>query len=98
VTTRERPRVFTFWEPRGQMTPYLQLCRETWDKSLTDCEIVVLDYSNLADYIGTGTLDRDRWGHLVDRFMDDLSHQQVAGHDLDVRENIEQGLERHAID
>jgi len=46
------------------------------------------DAANPEVNIGTGTLDRDRWGHLVDRFMDDLSHRQVAGHDLDVRENI----------
>ena len=38
--------------------------------------------------IGTGTLDRDRWAHVVDRFMDDLSRQVVAGHQLDVRENV----------
>jgi N-formylglutamate amidohydrolase len=33
--------------------------------------------------VGTGTVDRARWGGLVDRFMRDL-----AAHDLDVRENI----------
>jgi N-formylglutamate deformylase len=38
--------------------------------------------------IGTGSLDRDRWGHLVDRFMDDLRAREVVGHPLDVRENV----------
>jgi N-formylglutamate amidohydrolase len=38
--------------------------------------------------IGTGSLDRDRWGHLVDRFMEDLHAQVVQGHPLDVRENV----------
>lgn len=38
--------------------------------------------------IGTGSLDRDRWGHVVDRFMDDLGSQVVVGHELDVRENV----------
>ena len=38
--------------------------------------------------IGTGSLDRDRWGHIVDRFMGDLTDQVVAGHPLDVRENV----------
>ena len=38
--------------------------------------------------LGTGTLDRERWGHLVDRFTADLSEQVVAGHHLDVRENV----------
>ena len=38
--------------------------------------------------IGTGSLDRERWGSLVDRFMHDLSEQVVADHRLDVRENV----------
>lgn len=38
--------------------------------------------------VGTGSLDRDRWGHVVDRFMDDLAGRQVSGHPLDVRENV----------
>ena len=38
--------------------------------------------------VGTGSLDRDRWGHIVERFMGDLAQQRVAGHSLDVRENV----------
>lgn len=38
--------------------------------------------------VGTGSLDRERWGYVVDRFMDDLGHEVVAGHPLDVRENV----------
>jgi N-formylglutamate amidohydrolase len=38
--------------------------------------------------VGTGGLDRDRWGGLVDRFVADLGRQQVLGHPLDVRENV----------
>jgi N-formylglutamate amidohydrolase len=38
--------------------------------------------------IGTGSLDRDRWGPVVDRFSDALRAGQVAGHQLDVRENV----------
>jgi len=37
--------------------------------------------------IGTGTLDRARWGPLVDRFKDDLRHGAGRG-ELDVRENV----------
>jgi len=38
--------------------------------------------------VGTGTLDRDRWGRIVDRFMGDLAaHDYLGGH-LDVRENV----------
>jgi N-formylglutamate amidohydrolase len=38
--------------------------------------------------VGTGSMDRERWGHVVDRFMADLGTQVVAGHPLDVRENV----------
>jgi len=38
--------------------------------------------------IGTGSMDRDRCGHLVDRFMGDLGEQVVDGHALQVAENV----------
>jgi N-formylglutamate amidohydrolase len=38
--------------------------------------------------VGTGSLDRDRWSGLVDRFVHELRDQEVCGHRLDVRENI----------
>ena len=38
--------------------------------------------------IGTGSMDRDRWGPLVDRFINDLQQYPFPGGKLDVRENI----------
>ena len=40
--------------------------------------------------VGTGSMDRDRWGPLVDRFMADLGSIKLPGRDgsLDVRENV----------
>jgi N-formylglutamate amidohydrolase len=38
--------------------------------------------------VGTGNLDRERFGPLVDRFIADLSEATVAGVRLDVRENV----------
>jgi N-formylglutamate deformylase len=38
--------------------------------------------------IGTGTLDRERWAEVVERFTASLSGQVVRGHALDVRENV----------
>lgn len=35
--------------------------------------------------VGTRSVDRKRWGHLVDRFMSDLSSHPLG---LDVRENV----------
>jgi len=38
--------------------------------------------------IGTGTVDRTRWGPLVEGFMDDLRSYGFSGGPLDVRENV----------
>ncbi len=38
--------------------------------------------------IGTGSMDRERWGSLVDRFMQDLAGFDFFGRHLDVRENV----------
>jgi len=38
--------------------------------------------------LGTGTLDRERWGPLIDRFIGDLRAYDFRGRSLDVRENV----------
>jgi len=38
--------------------------------------------------VGTGSLDRERWGGLVDRFMADVAGTPFEGGHLDVRENV----------
>ena len=38
--------------------------------------------------IGTGTLDRELWGDLADRFIDDMRSFDYLGRHLDVRENV----------
>lgn len=38
--------------------------------------------------VGTGALDRARWGPAIDGFIDELSRQRVMDHTLDVRENV----------
>jgi N-formylglutamate deformylase len=38
--------------------------------------------------VGTGALDRSRWGHVIDAFIGELRLQTVDGHRLDVRENV----------
>ena len=43
--------VYTFWEPRGSIPVYLQLCMETWKKFLPNATIVVLDYKNIGEFI-----------------------------------------------
>jgi N-formylglutamate deformylase len=38
--------------------------------------------------VGTGTMPRQRWARLVERFMADFAEQDVQGERLDVRENV----------
>jgi len=38
--------------------------------------------------VGTGTMDRRQWGHIVDRFITDLKNFDFPGGRLDVRENV----------
>ena len=57
ATQGEQVRFFTFWEPRGAVTPWLQLCRDTWRRGLPSAEVVTLDYANLDEYLPPGTLD-----------------------------------------
>lgn len=56
--------------------------REGPDKPPADPEL------NPEINVGTGTMDRDYWAPLVDRFMNELREQDFQGRKLDVRENI----------
>ncbi len=38
--------------------------------------------------IGTGNINREYWGSLIDRFMNDLKEFDFGGRQLDVRENV----------
>ncbi len=38
--------------------------------------------------VGTGSLDRKLYGHIVDRFIEELKSYDFMGHHLDVRENV----------
>jgi hypothetical protein len=49
--------VFTFWEPRGEMSGYLRMCLRTWEQNLPGDSIVVLDYDSLGDHLGADVYD-----------------------------------------
>lgn len=38
--------------------------------------------------LGTGSMDRERWAGVVERFMEDLRGHDFEGRSLDVRENV----------
>ena len=51
-------KIFTFWEPKENIPPYIQLCMNTWKKFLPEYEIIILDYSNLSQWIGKDFFDK----------------------------------------
>ena len=57
--------------------------RRNGSKALWDPQELNPDFN-----IGTGTMDRARWGTLVDCFISSLSQFSFFGRNLDVRENV----------
>ncbi len=55
-------RIFTFWEnkdgEKDEMPEYIKLCLESWKKYLPDYEIIMLNYSNLDEWIGKNCYDK----------------------------------------
>ena len=50
-------RLFTFWEPKEKMPAYIRLCMQTWKKFLPESEVVLLDYSNLEEWLWKDVYD-----------------------------------------
>lgn len=59
-----KKKIFTFWEPKDKIAPYLKLCLKTWEKFLSDYEIVILDYETTNQYLGENFFDKS----LYDNF------------------------------
>lgn len=57
MTEMPRKEIFTFWEPKGKIHPYLELCKKTWEKNLPDYKIITLDYSNISSYFDEKIFD-----------------------------------------
>ncbi len=49
--------IWTFWEPKDKMPEYVKLCIETWKIFFSDYKIVILDYSNLYNFLPTDFYD-----------------------------------------
>ena len=72
--------IFTFWEPAATVTPYVALCRQTWERHLDGNQVVTLDYSNLRDFLGADWLRVPYFNRLglaqqKDVIMVDVLHQ-----------------------
>ncbi|MCR4662574.1 MAG: capsular polysaccharide synthesis protein, partial [Endomicrobiaceae bacterium] len=52
-----KPKIFTFWEPKEKIPAYIQLCIQTWNKFLPEYEINIVDYSNIDEYLGKNFYD-----------------------------------------
>ena len=50
-------KIWTFWEPRDKMPVYIQMCMETWKKFLPDAEVIMVDRSNLKEYVDMGDFE-----------------------------------------
>ena len=46
-----KKRIFTFWEPKDMLPGYITCCLETWRRFLPDCELVILDWQNLGQWL-----------------------------------------------
>lgn len=44
--------IFAFWESQEPIPAYLELCKDTWIKNIPNCQIHILNHSNLQHYIG----------------------------------------------
>lgn len=49
--------IWTFWEPRDKIPEYIKLCMETW-KFFPSYRVILLDYSNLNDFLLEDTYDK----------------------------------------
>ena len=52
ITNDSKNCIFTFWEPKGKIPGYLQLCIKTWKKYLPEYNIIILDYKKAKLYLG----------------------------------------------
>ncbi|ELV6594534.1 hypothetical protein SHL52_000761 [Campylobacter coli] len=43
--------IWTFWEPKDKMPGYVKLCIETWKVFFQTYRVVILDYSNLHNFL-----------------------------------------------
>ncbi len=44
--------IFAFWESPTSLPAYLELCKETWIKNISNCEIHIINYDNIHKYLG----------------------------------------------
>lgn len=43
--------IFAFWESENDIPAYLELCKRTWKKNIPDCNIHIINYENIHEYI-----------------------------------------------
>lgn len=66
------PTIFTYWEPAGEMSPYLQLCLRTWERHLPGPRIVVLDRERALGMLDDGAFDGETLRSLSPAMQKDV--------------------------
>ncbi len=51
VVDTNKNNVFAFWESDEEIPAYLELCKKTWHKNIPNCEIHIINYNNINQYI-----------------------------------------------
>lgn len=50
--------IWTFWESRDKIPEYIKLCMETWNFFFPSYRVILLDYSNLNNFLPKDTYDK----------------------------------------
>lgn len=58
IVNIEKNNIFAFWESHNDMSAYLKLCIDTWYRNIPNCEIHIINYDNINNYIA-GVYDID---------------------------------------
>jgi N-formylglutamate deformylase len=76
-------------DPLAQQGPFVLLDLHSYNHRRDGAEHAAAPPAENPEInIGTGSLDRGAWAPLVDDFVADLQSRRVAGHPLDVGENV----------
>lgn len=51
IVDSKKNNIFAFWESDSEMPAYLKLCIQTWHKNIPNCEIHIINYQNIDEYI-----------------------------------------------
>lgn len=72
--------IYTFWEPRNRIVPYIELCMEKWEPFIQGFDHVLLDYSNLWEHIPKDSIDPEKFSSVYFGLQKDIVQAAVLKH------------------